>query len=81
MKNRNKTWRIPLFTITIKFVRLLLNGTSALFRLLVPRIVERKQMRHDNNDLQHTIMLKNDLRLASSTYRNNVDVDIIDKHK
>jgi len=35
-----------------KFVCLFLpNGTSALFRPLVPRIVEVEHMRHVNNDL------------------------------
>jgi len=33
-------------------VCLLLNGTSALFRLLVPRLVEIKHMRHVENDLK-----------------------------
>jgi len=55
---------------------LLLNGTSALFTLLVPRKVEIKHKRHVKNDL-----LKNDLRLTSSTYRNKVDVDIFNKLK
>jgi len=34
----------------------LLNGTSALFRLLVPIIVEIKQIRHVKNDLKHSRM-------------------------
>jgi len=50
---------------------LLLNGTLAIFRLLVPRIVEIKQMRH----------VKNDLRLTISSYKNYVDVDVLDKRK
>jgi len=33
------------------FVCSLLNGTSALFRPLVPRIVEVEHMRHVKNDL------------------------------
>jgi len=33
------------------FVCLLLNGTSALFRPLVPRIVEVEHKRHVKNDL------------------------------
>jgi len=53
------------------FVYLVLNGTSTLFRQLVPRIVEIKHTRH----------VKNDLRMTSSSNRNNVNVDIIDKHK
>jgi len=35
----------------IQFVCVLLNGTSALFRPLMPRIVEVKHMRHVKNDL------------------------------
>jgi len=34
-----------------RFVSLLLNGTSALFRPLVPRIVEVEHMRHVKNHL------------------------------
>jgi len=37
--------------IVCLFVCLLLNGTSALFRPLVPRIVEVEQMRYVKNDL------------------------------
>jgi len=58
----------------------LLNGTSALFKLLVPRIVEIKHMIHVKNDLNRQVV-KNDLILTSSTSRYNVYVDIIDKHK
>jgi len=59
---------------------LLLNGISALHTLLVPRKVEIK---YDTCWRRFEIdkLLKNDLRLTSSTYRNNVDVDILDKYK
>jgi len=50
-------------------VCLLLNGTSALFRLLVSRTVQIKQIKYE----------KIDLRLTSSTYLHNVDVDTFDK--
>jgi len=57
----------------IMIVRLLFNGMSALFMLLVPRTVKIQLIRHD----------KNDFRLTSSTYPNNIDVDTIgiDRHK
>jgi len=40
--------------LVCSFVCLLLNGTSVLFRLLVPRKDEIKQMRHIINDLKLT---------------------------
>jgi len=46
----------------------------------VPRIVEIIHMRHVKDDFERLIV-KNDLRLTSSTYGNNIDVDILDKHK
>jgi len=39
------------FNQQVIFVNLLLNGTSALFRPLVPRIFEIEHMRHVKNDL------------------------------
>jgi len=45
------------------FLYLLLNGTSALFRLFVPRV---EQMRHVKNDLKQTSrVVENNLRLTS----------------
>jgi len=57
----------------IQKVRLLLNGTSAIFWLLVSRIIEIKR------DTCYKLFeidefLINDLRMTSSTYRNNVNV-------
>jgi len=52
-----------------------------LFRVLVPRIVEIKHLTHAKKRFVTDKLLKNDLRLTSSTYRNNVDVDILDKDK
>jgi len=63
-------------SIPREFVNLLFNGTSTLFKLVVPRIVEIKQMRLVKN-FRTNELLKNDLRQTSSTYRNNVDVDIL----
>jgi len=44
------------------FVYCLLNGTSALFKLLVPRIVKIKQMKIYQNRFVTDKLLKNDLR-------------------
>jgi len=53
-------------------VCILLNGgTSALFCLLVPRIVELKQIMH----------VINDSRLKGSTCMNRAEVDAFDRHK
>jgi len=57
------------------------NGTSALFRLLVQKLVESKTDETFKNDLKQRVYpVKKDLRLTRSTYRNKVDVDILDKH-
>jgi len=45
------------------FVCLLLNGTSALFRPLVPRIVEMEHTNHVKNDLNRKVILKNKTKL------------------
>jgi len=42
----------PVSCTVILFACLLLNGTSALIRLLVPIIVEMKHIRHVKNDLK-----------------------------
>jgi len=42
----------PVIMIYTLFVCLLLNGTSALFRPLVPRIVEIEHTNHVKNDLK-----------------------------
>jgi len=46
------------------FVCLLLNGTSALFRPLVPRIVEIEHTNHVKNDLKKKSFMKNDVKLT-----------------
>jgi len=50
---------------------------------LVPRIVEIKlrPTRHVKTRFAIDKYLKNGFKLTSSTYRNNVDVDILKKYK
>jgi len=40
--------------LVCRFVCSLLNGTSTLFRLLIPRMVEMKQLTHVENDSKQT---------------------------
>jgi len=42
---------VLVLVVVCRFVCLLLNGTLALFRPLVPRIVEVEHMKHVKNDL------------------------------
>jgi len=55
---------LQMTNIGVQFVVcLMLNGTSALFRLLVPIIIEIKQMRHVKNELKQKESLKrNDMK-------------------
>jgi len=63
-------WTIKKLTDDRKLVWLF-NGTSALFRIVVPRAVERKEVKY----------IEDDLRLLSYKYMNKVNVDTIDKNK
>jgi len=49
VKVNQNTYKAPYFCL---FVCLWLNGTSALFRPLVPRIVEIEHTNHVKNDLK-----------------------------
>jgi len=63
-----------------EFVCLLLNGTSAQYRLLGSGIVDTKQIRYVKTDLKQT-SCKIDLILKSSTYMHIADVDTFNDQK
>jgi len=59
---------VDVFRYQLKFVCLLLNGTSALFRLLVPRIVEIEHTNHVEKDLKKKSYLKNDVKRLKNIF-------------